>query len=121
MLTPKEYAFADAKLAAAMGSPPRAHGLLFCADENGQHWTAASTDVEYVEMLVNAGRNARRSLEVPPEKFPLKRRGWPDEWPQGMRKSRGSWARASGAQTAAKRPKDRSPSRDLLQALRIGT
>ncbi|HUH67513.1 MAG TPA: hypothetical protein VLZ05_00615, partial [Mycobacterium sp.] len=97
-LFPKEYAFADSKLAAACGLPTRhgGWGLLFCVDEHGLRYTAAG-DADYLRVLLGiapgtvpgtAGTKRveelfGESVELPAETFPLRRPGWPDQWTRG--------------------------------------
>jgi hypothetical protein len=78
-LTPKEFAFADAATSDAMGLPAEEHGLLFCVDERGGKWTVVG-DAEYVRTLEAAPPQVLADLEVPDDKFPIKRSGWPDQW-----------------------------------------
>ena len=91
-MTPREYSFATVE---ALGNEsryrhfcerarldPRAEGwgLLHCEDHDGERWTLAG-DPEYMRTLV-AGQDAGRlvELQVPRDRFPVKREGWPDEW-----------------------------------------
>ena len=51
-----------------------------CKDDVGAHWTLIGTDKNSFEMLRDASEEVHASLEIPADKFPLKRAGWPDEW-----------------------------------------
>jgi hypothetical protein len=55
-------------------------GTLLCEDEDGNHVTLLTTDIEYQRLLVEAPGAVLGSLEVPADKYPLRRAGWPDEW-----------------------------------------
>ncbi|BBY05441.1 hypothetical protein MNVI_07590 [Mycobacterium noviomagense] len=94
VLYPKEFAFADNKLAKAMGLPPRDDdwGCLFCLDDRGLRYTVVGSG-DFLRTLLDLppGHDVTkhppsinlRSLgfdELPAEAFPLKRRGWPDQW-----------------------------------------
>lgn len=82
-LTPRETAVADTpQLAGALGLDwiPGGYGLLFCEDSAGEHWTVVTADAGYVNLMRTATPAALAGLDVPAEKFPLRRHGWPDEW-----------------------------------------
>ncbi|TFC26411.1 hypothetical protein E3O53_07995 [Cryobacterium sp. TMT2-18-3] len=79
-LTPREFAAANPKISKSIGLPASDHYMLFCDDEAGNHWTVIGTDRDYFEMVRDASNEVRTGLEMPADKFPLKRAGWPDEW-----------------------------------------
>lgn len=56
------------------------YGFAHCKDENGVKWTLITTDVEYWRMAVTVKPDGLADLELPADKFPRKREGWPDEW-----------------------------------------
>lgn len=57
------------------------YGLLLCRDRHEQRWTLITEDVEYVRALrAAAASGVLAGMEIPKEKFPLKRSGWPDDW-----------------------------------------
>jgi hypothetical protein len=59
-------------------------GFLHCVDSYGQRVTRVTDDVPYLQALVDAiGSDALKGLEIPPEKFPLSRVGWTDDWIEG--------------------------------------
>ncbi len=97
--TPVEYAIVTPatpgvdyrRLCAAAGLYPTegGWGFLHCVDSDGQRVTRVTDDVGYLEVLIDAnGSDALRGLEIPPEKFPLSRAGWADEWGEGFVPSR---------------------------------
>jgi len=56
-------------------------GFLHCVNDDGQRSTAVTNDVPYLELLVAAnGIKSLSGLEIPEDKFPIARYGWPDEW-----------------------------------------
>jgi hypothetical protein len=64
---------------------PSGYGLLLCEDANGTHWTSVTEDVEYHRMLVEAERSGAdlgEAFQIP-NKYPMTRAGWPDEWREG--------------------------------------
>lgn len=93
-LAPREFSFATPadldgpgnyrRFCRAAGLPPISGGwgFLHCTDEHGQHVTAVTSDVAYQRMLTeaNATPGALAELEIPAEKYPQVRDGWPDEW-----------------------------------------
>jgi len=92
-LTPREYAFATPQdlggragyrsFCKAVGLKPAEgpYGFLLCEDDDAQRWTAVTTDVDYLRLLVDGERaGALADLEMPADKFPVKRAGWPDDW-----------------------------------------
>ena len=91
MLTPREYAFATPTdlggtaaykrvcRAARLTPVPDGYGLLLAVDENGNRYTLAAADVDYVRAIAEAGPEALAALEIPAEKF-LTRDGWPGDW-----------------------------------------
>jgi hypothetical protein len=82
-MTPREYAIADTpELVAALGRAPSpgGWGLLFCTNDDGTRWTLGTQDVAYWRMLRDATPEARAGLELPPDTFPFRRPGWPDDW-----------------------------------------
>lgn len=86
----KEHAFATpsklgekyAPFCALLGLAPTdtGYGLIMVEDENGEHWTCITDDIAYMEMLVEGNKSSVGLPEIPPDRFPIKRRGWPDEW-----------------------------------------
>ena len=82
-LTIHEYAFADPAQSWAVGLEEREHGMLFCVDEDGKRWTAVTDDADYVRLIRAACEvdlPANTDLELPLDKFPIRREGWPDDW-----------------------------------------
>ena len=87
MLTPEEMGSRSAyrKTCERAGLVKRrfGYGVLMCRDEQGKHWTLVG-DPEYTRTLVAASDLSDRSLlaglEIPEDKYPIKREGWPDEW-----------------------------------------
>jgi hypothetical protein len=79
MLTLLEFAFADASESAAIGLPPEEHGLVLCTDEHGDRLTLVG-DADFVRTLQQAPRQNVDQVEVPPQKFELRLRGWPEDW-----------------------------------------
>jgi hypothetical protein len=79
ILRPREHRFADASASEALGLERREHGMLLCLDEEGGHWTLLG-DAEYLRTLLAAPDRLLRDLAIPAEKFPVRRRGWPDDW-----------------------------------------
>jgi hypothetical protein len=92
VLTPREYSFATPKDLGGkaayrtfcrrvdLPATPGGYGLLHAEDEDGQRWTLITQDVAYARMLAAASHDVVADLEVPADKFPLKRQGWPDAW-----------------------------------------
>jgi hypothetical protein len=92
MMRPREYAFATpADLggtgnyrrfcrAVGLAAVPDGWGFLLCEDEDGKRVTRLTADVAYLRMLFEASNVVLAELEVPAEKFPNSRQGWPDEW-----------------------------------------
>ena len=84
-LLAREFAFADTPdvcLGLGLDWRPGGYGMLFCeAVPGGGHWTAITPDPTYLRMIISAnGTKILSGLEMPAEKFPLRRPGWPDEW-----------------------------------------
>lgn len=90
--TPKEFAFIATGSgwnipAASVGltHQPGGYGLLYVDHPEHGHMTLAG-DADYLRLIVaGAGSGTGRllaDLTIPPDKFPLIRRGWPDEWEQ---------------------------------------
>jgi hypothetical protein len=99
-LYPREFGFADGALAEAMGLPPPEDdwGLLFCVDDRDLRYTAAGSG-DFLRTLLGLppGHDVTKHPpsiqlstlgieELPPEAFPLKRRGWPDQWDKKQRR-----------------------------------
>lgn len=93
VLTPVEYSFLTPehlgnrsryqRLAEKVGldkTNRAGYGLLHCVDEDGKHWTCVTEDVEYLSAIESADKNILANLDIPPDKFPVTREGWPDEW-----------------------------------------
>ena len=59
-------------------------GFVRCVDSEGQRVTRVTDDVPYLQALIDAiGSDVLKGLEIPPEKFPLSRAGWPGDWVTG--------------------------------------
>lgn len=57
------------------------YGFLHCTDEDGKRWTRVTQDVEYLKAIIEAdGIGVLAKAELPADKFPHMREGWPDEW-----------------------------------------
>jgi hypothetical protein len=80
-LTPGKFPRTYTRLCEVVGLPPTAtgYGLVHCVDERGRHWTTVTEDLEYLQGL-RARTERSYGVEIPEEKFPIKRRGWPDDW-----------------------------------------
>jgi hypothetical protein len=87
----KEHAFATKKHLGAMRYeglcrllrlPPTesGYGLIMVLDDDGKRWTVVTDDMTYFEMLVEGNTSSVGLPAIPPEKFPVKREGWPDDW-----------------------------------------
>jgi hypothetical protein len=61
---------------------PTGWGMIHAIDEaEGTRWTLATSDVEYVAALAaNAANMDLAGMDLPGEKFPWRRKGWPDDW-----------------------------------------
>jgi hypothetical protein len=98
----REYAFftpellggeaAYRRVCAAAGVPPLpgGYGVIHSEDSEGRQVTALTRDLDFLRMLLDTQAKvitgdldyeAIRGMRVPPEKFPIVRAGWPDEWP----------------------------------------
>lgn len=57
-------------------------GFLHCTEDDGEHWTAVTSDVAFQQALVEATRapGLLAGLLIPPEKYAQRGRGWPSEW-----------------------------------------
>jgi hypothetical protein len=82
MLTPREFAFVRyTDLMPDTTLPDCEVGLLFCEDDQGRHVTAATFDPDCLRLIIAAHKaDALGSFEAGPDKFPVRRSGWPDEW-----------------------------------------
>lgn len=91
--TPREYSFATPQdlggkapyriFCSVVGLEPveGGYGFLHGEYDRGRRATRVTTDVDYLRMLVEAeGADALGDLELPADKFPMERDGWPDEW-----------------------------------------
>jgi len=78
-LTPREYAIASPDVAVAMGLDAREYGVLMCEREDGRRVTLLG-DVEHTRMLIHTPPSVRASLEIPSERYPIERDGWPSDW-----------------------------------------
>ncbi len=79
LMHPRDYAFADPAMSASLGLEKREHGMLLCVDETGARWTLIG-DAEYLRTLIIAPNRVRTDLAIPPQKFSVRRAGWPDDW-----------------------------------------
>ena len=90
MNTPKEWAILSAAEAVQVGIPleffaglndPHEVGFLYAEDiDTGEHWTYIG-EAEIVRMLVEAyDFEVADGLELPLDRLPFMKRGWPDEW-----------------------------------------
>jgi hypothetical protein len=60
-------------------------GFVHGVDSQGQRVTRVTDDVPYLQAVIDAiGSDALEGLEIPAEKFPLCRAGWPDDWVEGI-------------------------------------
>lgn len=64
-LTPVDYIIFDSS------------ALLLCQDERGARWTLATGDQECIRLL---RERAATGLQLPRERFPIERAGWPTDW-----------------------------------------
>ena len=80
-LTPRRYAIASPDIAAAVGLEAREYGVLMCEREDGGRVTLVG-DVDYTRTLIQAPPSVRATLEIPSERYPIERDGWPPEWEQ---------------------------------------
>lgn len=64
---------------AALGLEAAECGMLLCVDDDEGRWTLLG-DAEYVRTLDAAPDWISRGLVIPWEKFPVRRRGWPESW-----------------------------------------
>jgi hypothetical protein len=99
-LTAREYALATPEafggqaqyeaFCRVAGLPPRpgGWGLLHALDEAGNRVTGVTEDVEYLRALINAAPETIAGMEIPADRFPRVRPGWPDEWPAEERGKR---------------------------------
>ncbi|MFT3864017.1 MAG: hypothetical protein QM729_07070 [Solirubrobacterales bacterium] len=72
----REMAIAGPGQAEALGLPAAEWGVLFAeSKETGERWTLVG-DPDYARMFRAVAPEVLRGLEIPTEKFPLKRRGW---------------------------------------------
>ncbi len=93
-LHPKEFAIANSRIAKAIGLPPRDDdwGMLLCVDEKDLRYTVVGSG-DFLRTLLDLppGHDVTKHPpsismestgidELPPEAFPLIRRGWPDQW-----------------------------------------
>jgi hypothetical protein len=100
VMHPREFAFAASALAEAMGLPSREDdwGLLFCVDDRDLRYTVAGSG-DFLRTLLDLppGHDVNKHSpviqnsalgveELPAEAFPLKKRGWPDQWDKKQRR-----------------------------------
>jgi hypothetical protein len=82
-LDPEEYE----TLCRAARLPARREGwgLLFCEDEDGNHVTLVTEDLQYQFALADSWGSqtgpADFAVEFPDDKYRVKRGGWPEDWP----------------------------------------
>jgi hypothetical protein len=76
------YSRLPADVAEQIGLQHKEYGLMHCEDDAGEHWTVLTDDMEYVRLMGEAGMLGVPPETVPLEKFPMARRGWPEEWPE---------------------------------------
>jgi hypothetical protein len=86
-LTPDKFGRKYARLCEIVRLPPTAtgYGLVHSLDERGRRWTIITEDLEYLQGLRSRTERSY-GLEISEEKFPLKRPGWPDDWPESLRR-----------------------------------
>jgi hypothetical protein len=75
----------DGPGAKASGLPSKDHALLFCADEQGEHWTVATSaryEVQSIREHIEAGDLAgwHGAADMLPTFFDTRTRGWPGDW-----------------------------------------
>jgi hypothetical protein len=78
-LTPRHFAIASANVAASMGLDAREYGVLMCEREDG-HKVTLLGDAECTRTLIHASEAVRAGLEIPWERYPIERDGWPPDW-----------------------------------------
>lgn len=117
-LTAREYAFLTPEAlgdeaayrkvcsAAAVDPIPAGYGLVYTEDRDGRRWTLFTEDVTFAHMYADAEAEALAGLEVPAEKFPIARPGWPDDW-VGPKPDAGT--SRSSAQARKRRKRKRKP------------
>ncbi len=62
------------------------YGALLCVDTEGRRVTVITTDIDYHRMVVDATDDLRAGLDIPTEKYGLRRDAWPGD--RGWRRSR---------------------------------
>lgn len=93
-LTPREFAFltpedlgSDYEAAcrgAGLAVTEQGWGFLLCEDEQGAHWSAITDDPDYLRQLIGVSEGVLDGLAIPPDMYDRTRRGWPDEWNEGV-------------------------------------
>jgi hypothetical protein len=66
---------------AGLEATPKGWGMIHAVDDEGGRWTLATSDVKYVAVFAaNAANMGLAEMDLPGEKFPWRREGWPDDW-----------------------------------------
>jgi hypothetical protein len=79
LLFPRGSRITSADESQALGLDPTEHGMLLCLDDGGGRWTMVG-DAEYVRTLDAAPDWVSNGLVIPGRKFPVRRKGWPEDW-----------------------------------------
>ena len=73
-----EYSYISEVQSVRLGLAPTVHRLLLCRDEQtGERWTLLTEDTGY---LAVAAAPEDGEVRFDPARFPVSRRGWPEEW-----------------------------------------
>jgi hypothetical protein len=78
VLHAKAKLVAEPLFAEQMGLDPRSWAILLCEDDDGVRWTVAGDPA--VAEMISAVDLQQGPVVVPPDSFPVRRKGWPEDW-----------------------------------------
>jgi hypothetical protein len=79
-MVPRAYGQLTAELAPWFGLEPRPWGLVLCQDDAGGLVTLATEDLAWWGTLVGLDAEELAAVELPADRFGLRREGWPGDW-----------------------------------------
>jgi hypothetical protein len=79
-MIPRAYGQLTAEQAPQFGLEPRPWGLVLCQEGAGELVTLATEDLAWWGTLVGLDADELAAVELPADRFPLRRPGWPGNW-----------------------------------------
>jgi hypothetical protein len=79
-MVPRAYGQLTTELAPRFGLEPRPWGLVPCQDDRGGLVTLATEHLAWWGTLVGLDAEELTTVELPADRFALRREGWPGDW-----------------------------------------